>query len=92
MLRGDVPQIDQDANYEKNKQWYEENYGILFLEDPWSLWHIRVWANARTSNGFGVTIESDVVFRYASKYRMDDIETLELIKNIERGASSAKES
>ncbi len=43
--------------------------------------------NARESNGFGVSINVDVVFRYAEKFEMDDIEVLERVRLIERGSA-----
>lgn len=70
---------------EQQRAYYEQK-GIVFVDDEWSLWHIRVWMNAREMNGFGVSINADVVFRYADKFEMDDIETLERVKHIQRGA------
>ncbi len=54
----------------------------------WSLWHVRVWATAREPNGFGFSINADVVFRYADKFGMDDIKTLERVKRMERGVTA----
>lgn len=85
-----MPNIDPDHpehSVEMQRAYYEDK-GIVFVEDSWSLWHVRVWANSRESNGFGVSINSDVVFRYATKFEMDEIETLERIKHIERGAQA----
>jgi len=58
----------------------------VFIDDLWSLWHTRVWANSRESSGFGITINSNVVFKYAEKFGMDEIETLERVRNMEKGA------
>jgi len=40
----------------------------------------------------GVTINAAIVFRYALKYDMDEIDTLERVKHIEREVSHEKES
>jgi len=83
-----VPHIDPDhpVHSAAQQRAYYEKKGIVFLDDSWSMWHIRVWANAREHNGFSTTINADVVFRYAEKFGMDDIDTLERIQMIERGA------
>ena len=85
-----MPHIDEshDTHSVEEQRAYYARKGIVFVDDEWSLWHIRVWANSRESNGYGVSVNADVVFRYASKFGMDDIETFERVKNIERGASS----
>ena len=90
MVKGDIPKID--PNHEKHsvqeqRAFYEEK-GIVFVDDVWSLWHIRVWANSRDSNGMGITLDRVTIFKYAEKFGMDELDTLERIKNIERGASS----
>ncbi len=73
---------------EKRKEWYREEHGLVFLEDEWSLWHIRVWANSRIGNGFAIYIDPTTVFEYARKYGVDTLDTLENIKTIERGVQA----
>jgi len=82
-----------EEEIEVRKEWYREEHGLVFLEDEWSLWHIRVWANSRIGNGFAIYIDPATVFEYARKYDMDTVDTLEYAKTIERGVqANAKES
>lgn len=90
MLDSEIPELDPDRDVEKQKEFYQRKYGLVFLEDEWSLWHIRVWAYSREQSIFGVNISSAVVFAYAEKFDMDAIDTLEFIKQIEREANSGK--
>jgi len=85
-----VPQIDYEHptySVDEQKAYYEKK-GIVFIDDEWSLWHIRVWANAREPYGFGITINANIVFTYAEKFGMDAIDTLERVKRMEKGTSS----
>jgi hypothetical protein len=90
MVKGDIPKIDPNhPQYsEEEQRAYYEDKGIVFVEDIWSLWHIRVWVHARDTNGFGVMLDRVTIFKYAEKFGMDELDTLERIKNIERGVSS----
>lgn len=87
-----MPDIDPHKSIEKQKSFYERKYGLVFLDDEWSLWHIRVWLNAREPSFGGVTIDRETIWRYADKWGMDDIETLEMIKLIEREAGNGEKS
>ena len=90
MVKGDIPEIDSDhetQSVEEQRAYYEDK-GIVFIDDVWSLWHIRVWVHARYSNGFGSMLDRTTIFKYADKFGMDDIDTLERITRIEKGVSS----
>jgi hypothetical protein len=78
--------LGEGEEREKNISWYADR-GIVFVTDEWSLWHIRVWANSRVSNGFGVSVDPQVVFEYARKWDMDTIQTLEMARRIERSVA-----
>ncbi|RLC87225.1 MAG: hypothetical protein DRI37_06375 [Chloroflexi bacterium] len=91
-MDGEVPDINEDEPYAEQRAFYEKKYGLVFLDDAWSVWHIRVWLNTRESAGMGITINASTVFKYAVKFDMDEIDTLERIKHIERGANSEKKT
>lgn len=82
-----MPEIDNThptRTVEEQQEYYRRK-GIVFLDDEWSLWHIRVWVYSREVSGVGTSINADIVFRYAHRWGMGDIETLERVKHIERG-------
>lgn len=87
-----MPEIDENGDIEAQRAFYERKYGIVFLDDAWSLFNIRVWQYSREGNGFGVNINSNVVLLYAKEAGVDALELLERVKNIEWSVQSEEKS
>lgn len=79
-----MPEFDEKKDFEKQKLFFEKR-GIVFLEDEYEAWAVKVWSMSLTSLPMGgFSVDVDVVFTYAKEYGENKLETLELIKKIER--------
>ncbi len=70
------------------KQWYIDRYDTVFLTEPWQEVFLEIWIFARIDRGFGVAeIRDNRVELMCKKYKLDLLETLEILEQIERGSN-----
>ena len=56
---------------------------MVYIDDEWSYLMFTIWVSARTSTGFGISIDAQIVFEYAKEHKQNKIETLEIVKMIQ---------
>ena len=85
MLDGNIPKIDKNKPYEKQRTYFEKK-GIVFLNDEWEEFIIKVWSNSLSPQGMGgVGVDPIVVYQYAEDNELNKSDTFDVIKQISGG-------
>ena len=85
--------LNGDAPDESQKDFLLKKFpNLVFLEDDLERFYFNVWRNSRRVGFSTVEIDPMVVFKYATKYDMDEIDTLEIVNYINTEAENGKKS
>jgi len=84
LVKGQIPTLDEDGDIQAQKEYLSKKYGVVWLDDTYEEFLVRVWANSIVNNGFGSFVDTARVFAYADRYKLDRVELLEDIEYIKR--------